>query len=66
MQTSYSVQAIGVKGYTSQSQDLRLGIVVASQMVRWTDIFGIFLALLKASPSSSKHCRTILNTAVHV
>lgn len=49
-QASYSVQAIGVKGFTSQSQDLRLGIVVTSQLVRWTDIVGIIIAPLKPSP----------------
>lgn len=49
-QTSYSVQAISVKGFTSQSQDLRLGIVVTSQLVCWTDIFkrSMMLSPLKA------------------
>lgn len=46
-QMPYSVQAIGVKGCTSQSQDLRLGIVVTSQLVCWTDTFSITFSPLK-------------------
>lgn len=46
---SYSVQAIGVKGFTSQSQDPRLGVVVTSQRVCWTDMFSTVSSPLKQS-----------------
>lgn len=38
-QTSYSVQAISVRGSTSQSQDRLLGSCFTSRFARWTDIF---------------------------
>ncbi len=62
-QMSYSVQAISGKGFLSQSQDLRLGIVITSQLVCWTDIFesSMMFSPLKPITTSTFRYKTCLS-----